>query len=48
MIIQVRNRGVITLPMNIREKYRIKAGDTFRLVDLDGVFVLTPLTAFLV
>lgn len=41
--IQVRNRGVITLPANLREKYRIENGDIFRLVDLDGVFVLTPM-----
>ena len=27
----------------MREKYGIRAGDTFRLVDLDGVFVLTPM-----
>jgi bifunctional DNA-binding transcriptional regulator/antitoxin component of YhaV-PrlF toxin-antitoxin module len=33
----------ITLPTNIREKYGIKTGDTFRLIDLDGVFVLTPM-----
>lgn len=42
-IIQVRNRGVITLPANLREKYGIENGDVFRLVDLDGVFVLTPM-----
>jgi bifunctional DNA-binding transcriptional regulator/antitoxin component of YhaV-PrlF toxin-antitoxin module len=41
VIIQVRSRGVIIPPANIREKYGIRAGDTFRLVDLDGVFVLT-------
>ena len=43
MILQVRNRGAITLPKNIREKYGIKAGDAFCLVDLDGVFALTPM-----
>ncbi len=37
------SQGVITLPANIREKYGIRAGDTFRLVDLDGVFALTPM-----
>jgi len=41
--VQVRHRGVLTLPANLREKYGIKAGDTFRLVDLDGIFVLTPM-----
>jgi bifunctional DNA-binding transcriptional regulator/antitoxin component of YhaV-PrlF toxin-antitoxin module len=42
--IQIRNRGVITLPAELREKYGIENGDIFRLVDLDGVFVLTPMT----
>jgi AbrB family looped-hinge helix DNA binding protein len=41
--IQVRQRGTVTLPAELREKYGIKPGDTFRLVDLDGVFVLTPM-----
>jgi AbrB family looped-hinge helix DNA binding protein len=42
--IQVRQRGVVTLPANVREKYRIRAGDMLRLVDLDGLLVLTPMT----
>jgi bifunctional DNA-binding transcriptional regulator/antitoxin component of YhaV-PrlF toxin-antitoxin module len=41
--IQVRTRGTITLPVELREKYGIENGDIFRLVDLDGVFVLTPM-----
>src|ERR671934_823131 len=41
--VQVRDRGVLTLPAELREKYGIRAGDTFRLVDLDGIFVLTPM-----
>ena len=41
--VQVRSRGVVTLPANIREKYGIKTGDTFQLLDLDGLFVLTPM-----
>jgi bifunctional DNA-binding transcriptional regulator/antitoxin component of YhaV-PrlF toxin-antitoxin module len=41
--IQVRQRGTFTLPAELREKYGISPGDTFRLVDLDGVFVLTPM-----
>ncbi|UCC87759.1 MAG: AbrB/MazE/SpoVT family DNA-binding domain-containing protein [Anaerolineales bacterium] len=41
--IQVRQRGTLTLPAELREKYGIRPGDTFRLVDLDGVFVLTPM-----
>ena len=41
--VQVRSRGVMTLPASLREKYNIQPGDTFRLVDLDGLFVLTPM-----
>lgn len=41
--IQVRKRGVLTLPSELREKYDIQEGDTFRLVDVDGIFVLTPM-----
>ena len=41
--IQVRKRGVLTLPAELRDKYAIQEGDTFRLVDVDGIFVLTPM-----
>ncbi|MCA9980544.1 MAG: AbrB/MazE/SpoVT family DNA-binding domain-containing protein [Anaerolineales bacterium] len=41
--IQVRQRGTITLPADLRQKYQIKQGDSFQLVDLDGLFLLTPL-----
>ena len=41
--LQVRQRGTITIPSELRDKYGILPGDTFRLVDLDGVFVLTPM-----
>ena len=40
--LQMRQRGVLTLPMELRKKYGIETGDTFYLVDLDGIFVLTP------
>lgn len=42
--IQVRQRGNVTLPADLREKYGIREGDTYRIVDLDGIFVLTPMT----
>ena len=42
--VQIRQRGTLTLPSDLRDKYGIEPGDTFRLVDLDGVFVLTPMT----
>ena len=41
--VQVRQRGTLTLPATLREKYGIRTGDTFQLVDLDGIFVLTPM-----
>jgi bifunctional DNA-binding transcriptional regulator/antitoxin component of YhaV-PrlF toxin-antitoxin module len=42
--VQVRQRGTLTLPADLRQKYGIESGDTFRLIDLDGVLVLTPMT----
>ncbi len=42
--VQVSQRGSLTLPVALREKYGIKTGDSFQLVDLDGIFVLTPMT----
>ncbi|HUF38507.1 MAG TPA: hypothetical protein VMN57_08290 [Anaerolineales bacterium] len=44
IVIQVRDRGMITLPGEIREKYGIENGAIFRLVDLDGTFVLTRMS----
>lgn len=41
--VQMRQRGTFTFPADLREKYRIRPGDTYRVVDLDGIFVLTPL-----
>lgn len=41
--LHVREQGLLALPAELREKYGIRPGDTFRLVDLDGIFVLTPM-----
>lgn len=41
--IQVRQRGTLTLPSDLRKKYGIREGDTYRVIDLDGIFVLTPM-----
>ena len=41
--IQIRQRGTLTLPADLREKYGIREGDSFRVNDLDGIFVLTPM-----
>ena len=41
-IIQVAQRGVIVLPKSLRDAYNIRAGDSFTIIDLEGVFVLSP------
>jgi bifunctional DNA-binding transcriptional regulator/antitoxin component of YhaV-PrlF toxin-antitoxin module len=35
-------RGVLTLPKSLREQYGLDTGDSFTLLDLGGVFVLSP------
>ena len=40
--LQVRDRGVVTLPKPLRERYGLGTGDVLDVVDLDGVFVLSP------
>ncbi len=43
MTIQMRRKGVITLPVELRRQYDLDEGDVFTLVDLgDGSFLLTP------
>ncbi len=44
LTVKIRQGGALTLPAHLREQYGIKPGDTFRLLDFDGVLVLTPLT----
>ena len=41
MIVQVAERGLLTLPETVREAYNIQPGDTLTLLDLGGVFVLS-------
>jgi bifunctional DNA-binding transcriptional regulator/antitoxin component of YhaV-PrlF toxin-antitoxin module len=40
--LQMAQRGVITIPKSLRESYGMEPGDTFTLIDLGGVFVLSP------
>jgi len=40
--IQIRQRGTLTLPAALREKYGLADGDPLTLVDLDGAILLTP------
>lgn len=41
--VQVRQRGSLTLPADLRDRYNIKPGDTFRIIDLNGILVLSPM-----
>ena len=43
IIVQMGQRGVMTFPKSLRENYRFKPGDQFTLLDIGGVFVLTPM-----
>jgi len=41
--VQIRRKGVITLPIGLRRQYGLVEGDVFTLMDLgDGSFLLTP------
>jgi AbrB family looped-hinge helix DNA binding protein len=40
--LQMSKRGIITIPKPLRESYNLHRGDTFSLIDLGGVFVLSP------
>ncbi len=41
--IQIRSKGVITLPVELRRQYGLNEGDVLTLIDLgDGSFVVTP------
>lgn len=41
--VQLRSRGVLTLPKSLRDKYDLGEGDALHLVDVGGTFVLTPM-----
>ena len=40
--LQMTQRGVLVLPKTLRQAYNLKPGDNFTLLDLGGVFVLSP------
>ncbi|MFQ5410383.1 MAG: AbrB/MazE/SpoVT family DNA-binding domain-containing protein [Anaerolineales bacterium] len=40
--LQMTQRGEIILPKALRDEYNLKPGDNFTLLDLGGVFVLSP------
>ncbi len=43
LTVQIRRKGVITLPVELRNRYGLDEGDVFTLEDLgDGSFLLIP------
>jgi len=41
--VQMRAKGGVTIPVEVREKYALEEGDVFTLVDLgDGSLLLAP------
>jgi len=40
--VRMAQRGVVTLPKSLRQSYKLRPGDNFTLLDLGGVFVLSP------
>ena len=40
--LQVAQRGLVTLPKEVRQAHNIQPGQQLTLLDLDGVFVLSP------
>jgi len=44
--IQIRGKGTLTLPIELRRKYGLDEGDIITLIDLgDGSFLLTPIVS---
>lgn len=40
--VQIRQRGVITLPSKLRQRHNLEPGDTLTFIDLDGAFFVAP------
>ena len=40
--LHVAQRGLVTLPKELRQAHNIQPGQQMTLLDLDGVFVLSP------
>ena len=41
-LIQIQQQGTLSLPSELRTKYKLNEGDILTLLDLDGIFLLTP------
>jgi bifunctional DNA-binding transcriptional regulator/antitoxin component of YhaV-PrlF toxin-antitoxin module len=43
IVIQVRGKGSLTLPVELRRKYGVNDGDIYTLIDVgEGAFMLVP------
>ena len=42
MTVQIGKRGVVTLPKELRQSYNLRPGDSLTIIDLGGVFALSP------
>ena len=42
VVTQLAQRGLVTLPKIWREAYRLHPGDPLTLLDLGGVFIISP------
>jgi len=42
LAVEVAQRGQVTLPKALRDAYRIETGQRFTILDLGGVFLLSP------
>jgi len=42
MSIKMTQRGALVLPKVLRDTYNLQPGDSFSLLDLGGVFVISP------
>lgn len=42
MTVTIGQRGVVTIPREIRESYHLESGDELTLLDLDGCLLLKP------
>jgi AbrB family looped-hinge helix DNA binding protein len=40
--VRIGKRGIVTLPAQLRKRYGLEAGDMLTVLDLGGVFVLSP------
>jgi bifunctional DNA-binding transcriptional regulator/antitoxin component of YhaV-PrlF toxin-antitoxin module len=42
LTVQISQRGVLTLPKILRERYKLNPGDVVSVIDLGGAFVISP------